>query len=708
MAFGAGLRTGEEGGQVDAALDVTGRGAAWPQRLAARTADALLAQRGHLLPWAAVAFGAGIGLYFALPAEPVAGQWIMAAALALGLVALAIRAGPAWGPVFLALALAVAGAGVAGLRTWTVGAPVLGFRYYGPIEGRIVGIDRSQADALRLTLDRVTLGDLPTERTPARIRVALHAPQPWLAVEPGRVVMLTGHLSPPGAPAEPGDFDFRRAAWFEGLGAVGYTRSPVLTRAPPEGGLWLHRLRRHLAEWVLARIPGDAGGLAAAVTTGDRSGLGSRANEAMRDSGLYHVVSISGMHMGLLVGFVFGLVRTAVAVVPPLALRVNGKKVAALAALPAATFYLLLAGRDVATERAYVMVAVMLGAVLFDRQAVTLRSVAIAALVVLALRPETLLNPGFQMSFAAVAALAWVFGQRWATRLPRQLGWGAPVAVLMLSSLVAGGATAAFAAAHFNRYAAYGLLANLLASPAVGILVMPGAVLLALGAPLGLVQPALLMMDLGCRWVILVAERVAGIGGATGVVMAPPEGVLPLLTLGGCVLLLWRGRGRLVGLPVMAAAFWLWTTAERPPLLVAETGGVMGVLGPEGRALSRATGEGYAVSSWLENDGDGAMQAEAAGRPGAVTEGRISRASLGVGEVLLVRGERALAGVEGCGGALLLVTDVEDAGARPCAVLDARTLRRIGAAAVWPEGDGLRIVGARDVAGDRPWTRDGL
>ncbi|EPX86293.1 ComEC/Rec2-related protein [Rubellimicrobium thermophilum DSM 16684] len=405
----------------------------------ASLSEGLLAQRGALLPWAAVAFGSGIALYLFLPAEPQTGHWILAAAVGTGAVLLAPRAGPAWGPVLLALAIAIGGAGMAALRSWAVAAPVLTHRYYGPIEGRIIGIDRSQSDALRLTLDRVRLESFPPEETPARIRVALHAPQPWLPIEPGRIIMLTGHLSPPGAPAEPGDFDFRRTAWFEGLGAVGYTRDPVLTRAPPEGGLWLHRLRSHLSGWIRARISGDAGALAAAVTTGDRSGLGNRTNEAMRDSGLYHVVSISGMHMGLLVGFVFGLIRTAIALVPPLALRVNGKKVAALAALPVAAFYLLLAGRDVATERAFVMVAVMLGAVLCDRQAVTLRSVAIAALVVLTLRPETLLNPGFQMSFAAVAALAWVFGQGWATRLPRHLGWGAPVAVLMLSSLVAGG-----------------------------------------------------------------------------------------------------------------------------------------------------------------------------------------------------------------------------------------------------------------------------
>jgi competence protein ComEC len=170
---------------------------------------------------------------------------------------------------------------------------------------------------------------------------------------------------------------------------------------------------------VKARIPGDAGGLAAAVMTGDRSGLSQRATQSLRDLGLYYLLSISGMHMGLLVAFALTLVRTGIALVPPLALRVPGKKVAALAAFPVAAFYLALAGRDVATERAFVMVAVMLGAVRLDRRAVTLRSVGIAALIVLALRPESLVNPGFQMSFAAVAALATMLGMPLSARMGR-------------------------------------------------------------------------------------------------------------------------------------------------------------------------------------------------------------------------------------------------------------------------------------------------
>lgn len=668
---------------------------------------ALLAQRGHLLPWAPVALGLGIGLYFALPVEP--GPWAWAAVgLAGALALISLRAVPlAAAPLALAVALMAGGAALAGWRAAQVAAPVLGFRYHGPIEGRIVGIDRSSSDALRLTLDRVVLEDLAPDRTPALVRVSLGGDQRWLVAEPGRVVMLTGHLAPPSGPAEPGDFDFRRTAWFEGLGAVGWTRTPVLTAQEPQGGLWLHRLRSHLSAGVRARIDGDAGGLAAAVTTGDRSGLSQGANLSLRDSGLYHLVSISGMHMGLLVAFVFTLVRTAIALVPPLALRVQGKKVAAVAALPVAAFYLALAGRDVATERAFVMVAVMLGAVLLDRRAVTLRSVGIAALIVLALRPESLVNPGFQMSFAAVSALTFVFAAPWASPAGRRWRWAAPALMLLLSSLVAGLATAPYAGAHFNRFAAYGLLANLFAVPAMGLLVMPGAVILALGAPLGLTQPALLVVELGCRWILLVSDLVAGMEGAAGGMPTPPSAVLPLLTLGGLVLILWQGRARWAGVLPMAAALALWLGAERPALLIAPSGGVMGLLAEGGRAVSRATGDGYVVESWLENDGDTAQREAAAERPGLRRGEREARAEVGGVAVLLVRGKTALAAVEGCGGAAILVTTEAEAGPRPCLLLDAGTLRATGAVAGRIGADGLTLVAAEAVAGDRPWTRAG-
>lgn len=696
---------------MQGSLQVAGRVWLRPVAAALRALqDALLAQRGALFPWLAVAFGTGVGIYLSLRDEPGV-TVLLAVALTGVFAAILVRpCGPAAGPLMIAVAAMAAGFGMAALRTQIVTAPVLEFRYHGPVEGRVIRIDRSASEALRLTLDRVVLADVSPGRTPALVRISLQGEQSWLEPEPGMVVVLTAGLMPPNGPAEPGGFDFRLPAFFDRLGAVGYTRTPVLMLEPPAGGraLAIERLRMRLSARIHMLVPGDAGGFASAVITGDRSGLSVAAEDAMRDANLYHLVAISGMHMGMLVGLVFALVRGAVALVPPLALRVDGRKIAALAALPVAVFYLALSGRGVATERAFVMAAVMLGAVLLDRRALTMRSVALAALLVLGFRPETLVNAGFQMSFAAVVALIAAYGA-----LGRRLyssgrwRWLAPALMLVFSSLVAGLATAPFAAAQFNRMAHYGLIANLLAVPVMGAVVMPAAVAMLLLAPLGLAEPARTLTEWSCRWILGVAERVAALDGAASAVSAPPGWVVPAMTLAGLVLALWQGRGRWLGAAALAAIFAGWGAADRPALLITSSGGLAGVMEEGVRSLSRSEGEGYAADNWLRSDGDSRPQAEATG--GFALAGRRAEAAIAGLRLLVLRGVRELAAVQGCDGADILVVSVAvpDRAARPCLVLDELTLRHSGAVAGWPHEDGLLLVAAEWVAGRRPWLPAG-
>ena len=673
--------------------------------------DHLAGARGILFPWVPVCLGVGIGLWFAAGVEPGLPHLGAAAVLALACLVAWVMADLRWRPLWIAVGMMATGFALAGARGTSVAAPVLDGRYYGPVEGRIVSIDRSSSDKLRLTLDRLVLEGKGPAVTPALIRVSLQGAQAFVVPEPGLRVALTAHLAPPQGPAEPGDFDFRRLAWFERLGGVGYTSTPILRVAPVEDGeigVRLHRLRLWLSAAVRARIDGDAGGYAAAVMTGDRSGLSAAANQVMRDSNLYHLVSISGMHMGMLAAFVFALVRYGFALVPPVALRLPTKKIAAAVALVAAAGYLALAGRDVPTERAFVMVAVMLIAVLFDRRALSLRSVAMAALVVLGLRPESLVSPGFQMSFAATVALVAAFGALGVigNRVRRLPAWAAPAVMLVFSSFVAGMATAPYAAAHFNRIAEYGLIANLLAVPAMGILVMPGAVILALTAPLGLEAPALWMIEAGSRWILFVAERVAATSGAVSAVVRPPDAVVPLLTLGALWVILWRGWIRAAGLAPVAIAFALWAMADRPALLIAEDGGQIGVMTEAGRALAKPSG-GFVTKVWLENDGDMASP-ETAGARALPNRGRgVTTAMVAGVPVVLLTGKGALAGLPAAcaqGGLVIVAQRLTTDPPAGCAVLDARYLQRSGALAFWPEADGVRVVSAEDAAGQRMWT----
>lgn len=657
-----------------------------------------LAQRGHLLGWVPVSLAAGIGCYFALLWEPGAlhyGLFALCALLCLG----AGRVMPEWSaPLGLGIALFLIGILIAGARAHSVSGPVLGWRYYGPIEGRIVGIDRSQSDALRLTLDEVRLSRVSPARTPNRVRISLHGEgAEGITPSPGLRVMTTGHLAPPSGPVEPGGFDFQRHAWFAGLGAVGYTRVPLLGAAPADegqAGLAVFRIRMSASAHLREILPGDIGGFAAAITTGDRSGVSQAVLEDLRISNLAHLLAISGLHMGLLTAVVFGALRLILAAHPVTALTWPTKAIAAAGALIAATGYLALSGGNVATERAYIMVAVALGALMIGRRALSLRAVAVAATIVLLLRPEALLGPGFQMSFAATTALVAVFGMLRGvemTRIPQVLR---PAFSVFVSSAVAGLATAPIAAAHFNVIAHYGLVANLMSVPLMGVLVIPMAVLALVLSPLGLEWIALWVMGQGLAWILGVAAWVAGFDGARGHVPGPDALVLPLIALGALWVILWQGRLRFGGLAGVGLAFWLWSDVERPAVLIADTGTLVGVMTEAGRALSKERGAGFVARNWLENDGEGVGQKAAAARWDST-------------RVVHLSGKRAVAQFDGCDPEQIVVVSVPvpDKTSMSCTLYDPEKLRVTGALALYETGKSWRIVSARQSTGNRLWTR---
>ncbi|MEL6523231.1 MAG: ComEC/Rec2 family competence protein, partial [Pseudomonadota bacterium] len=392
-----------------------------------------------------------------------------------------------------------------------------------------------------------------------------------------------------------------------------------------------------------------------------------------------------------------------------IALRLPVKKIAAATAILCGLAYLALSGGTVSTQRAFIMVCVMLTAVLLDRRAISLRSVAIAAILVLFLRPESLFSPGFQMSFAATIALIAVFGSlrdfpNQVIRLPK-LAQGA--AALLMSSAVAGAATAPFGAAHFNQIADYGLIANFLSVPIMGSVVMPSAVAAAVLAPLGLEQLALEPMRWGLIWILEVAQWVAGLDGSVTKVAAPMPWVLPLLSFGALFVILWQGRLRFAGVLPMMVALALWWGSERPPVLISETGGLIGIMTPEGRALNKARGDGFAAEIWLENDGDPADQAMAAARDAfGGSKGDIHFA-LGDSQIrhLSGRGVAARAS-EACTANIVIVTRApETPPPGTCLLITPETLRETGSLALWPGPDGrARIISARDLAGHRLWT----
>lgn len=669
------------------------------------------AQRHTGLLWAPVGLAVGIAIYFNLRAEP--GAVIGWLALAAGIIGMGAAIMAPRLRILIMLALCFMGFGVAKMHTDRVAAPILQQERYGVVVGRIVGFDRSQSNRLRLTLDQLHIPGLERDETPERVRIVIGGAQPQSAFPPGMRVMTMARLGPPPPPVEPTGFDFRRHAWFLKLGAIGYAATPVVL-AEPEGseqGAHLLRLRMWLADQIRARMPPQTGGFAAAILTGDRSGIDPRDLVDLRASNLAHLLAISGLHMGLLTGVVFVSVRLALVAVPGLALRIPAKRYAAVAALLTGAAYLAISGASIATQRAFIMAAVIFCAVLIDRPAITLRGIAVSAIIILLWRPDGLMSAGFQMSFAATIALVAVYGWlsalKQAGRLPRAHPAVRWVAALALTSLVAGLATAPYSAFHFNQLTKFGLLANILAVPAMGLLVMPSALLALVLTPLGLDWIGYWLMDLGIAHILRVAHGVAGLDGSVMPVASGPSWVLGVLSLGALAVAIMRGPARLGGVAGVVVALVAWGMADRPAVLVDADGKLIGIDSAQGRVLNKVRGSGFAARVWLENDGDAVEQRVAGERPALLRTRdafHVERGASG-GDVLWSASEdrRAVPCAEGT---LVVAPNLREPPVGSCRFLGAADLSDHGAHAFYNTRGGT--LGppktTLSVTGRRPWS----
>src|SRR5262245_21394781 len=372
--------------------------------------------------WLPLALGLVIALYYELPSEPALWLGPSLAAVALGLMFLA-PAGSLARALALGLCAVAVGFGLVAWRTASLAAPTLSRPLFNiNVEGRVADIQRLP-ESVRVVLEAVRLkgnGAPPIEMMTLRVRVSLGKGAPPLHV--GDRLLVLANLSPPAGPAAPGAYDFQRVAWYQQLGGVGYALAPAAIVEPgrPDGLVRaIDSLRAVVTERIMKALPGPEGGVAAALLAGEQTAVDKDITQAMRDSGLAHILSISGLHIVFVVALVMGLVRHGIALVPALALRIDAKKIAAVLALLVALFYTALAGAPVRAQRACAMAGFALLAILLDRTALSLRLIAWSAVIVLAIAPESLTGASFQMSFAAVVALiaAWEAAGGWRRRL---------------------------------------------------------------------------------------------------------------------------------------------------------------------------------------------------------------------------------------------------------------------------------------------------
>ncbi|MCC6949091.1 MAG: ComEC family competence protein [Bradyrhizobiaceae bacterium] len=676
------------------------------------------ADAGRLAPWLAVSFGTGVLLYFAAPSEPsLFAPFILLALLAA--VTWASRARPFAFSLSLALTAVAAGFTAGSLRSALVEHSVLTrptgtVALTGFVEERDA-TERSERIVLRVTgaKGRNAAG------IPERVRIAYRR---GTAPKVGEHIETLARLSPLLGPVRPGGYDYARGAYFQGLGASGFAlgRAKAAPAAAPvplsiRASAAIDDLRRALTDRIRSLVPGEPGAIAAALVTGMRDAISVETNEAMRVSGLYHVLSISGLHMALVAGALFALIRGGLALVPPLALRRPIKKWAAVAALAGCGFYLVLSGAEVATQRSYIMIAIVLGGVLIDRPAITVRTLSAAAIGVLLLQPEALLNPSFQMSFAATLALVALY-ERYVSHLAvppvpgsgvfahvseRVLRWllfGAAV------SLFAGLATAAYVAFHFQRVAPYSVLANLLAMPLTSFVIMPMGLFSMLLLPFGYDAFGWKIMGAGIEGMLRIAHWVAALPGADGRFAAFGAGALLLGTFGFLLFMLPATRIRLAGVPLMAMAFLLAVTAPRPDVIVETDAKAVAarIADGEGRiSILDARRARLAAENWLAADADGRKAGAELAR-GFACDASACTARLRDGAlVAVVRKPEAFDG--NCRDAALVVTGLSAPESCVAPVVDRGMLASTGAVSL-RRVDGKWIAeAAREPYADRPW-----
>lgn len=670
---------------------------------------------GRLLPWVPVAFGTGIAFYFAADHEPVLA---VAAVLAICLCAAAflLRRHKVL-PVAVMLAAAAAGFAVATWKTARIAHPVLAKPIYsavltGFVETRDIR-ERTDRFVLRVVSMESPRGQVKLERVRLSVKKGT-------APAVGSFVELKARLLPPMSPSRPGSYDFGRDMFFQRIGASGFVMGSIKAAEPPDSGgiaLRYSAFMQGLRDAIDARIrnvlEGDKRAIATALLTGRRDAISEPVNDAMFISGLGHVLSISGYHMAVVAGVVFFAIRALLALMPSLTVSFPIKKWSAAGALLAAAFYLLLSGAEVATQRSFFMTAVVLIAVMVDRRAITFRTLAVAALIVLAIAPEALVHPSFQMSFAATLGLVALvqigmpalFAAPDNSATARVALWGGrEFTMLLLASLIAGLATMPYAAFHFHRITPYGLIANLAAMPVVSALVMPAGLLGLLAMPFGFDGFFWWLMGVGIDWMVAVSRWVAGLPGAVGRMAAFGIGPLIVASAGIILMGLLRTPLRWSGAGVLALAIVWAVSVPRPDVLIAGDGRAVAVRGNDGRLhLMRSGKDAFAVKEWLAADADARTAADASLADGVSCDrtGCVTPTADGAFVALSLRPE---AMADDCERAALIVTAKQVPSACRASVIDAERLRRQGALALRRTNEGFAVDAVKPPGIDRPWS----
>ncbi|WP_165602589.1 ComEC/Rec2 family competence protein [Candidatus Terasakiella magnetica] len=607
----------------------------------------------------------------------------------------------------IALTIVFVGFSSAQLRSYYVDTNILPYSF-GPavIQGRIAQATPTEK-GVKIVLDNLQIARLRADHVPSTLR--LHVNSTKNQVRTGQWVKARAMLKPPPQPSSPDGFDYQRHAYFQKIGAIGFSYGAVtILKETPGGFLSLFDdLRLSIQERISQTFheddDKDIKALAIAFLTGNKNVIDEATHETVRISGLAHLLAISGLHIGLVSSIAFFSIRLILAYIPNMALRYPIKKWAAVGAILAALFFTLLTGASVPTVRAFIMCAVVFSGILLDRKAISLRTVALAAIVILLTYPESLLGASFQLSFAAVTALVAFYENR-----KTDFNSFAPVRYvkeIFNSSLIASGATMPFAAYHFHRIALWGIGANLLAIPITVFWVMPFGLLSLALMPIGFEYFPLMVMGWGIESLLWVAQQTAELPFAQLSIEAISTGSLILITLGGIIVCFMTGPLRHTGIAVLMIGLSFNLFNQTPDILINGDGKLSAIHQENGHVLmSQMRNSSYTRNNWLKRWGEMDTAAQTYDQLLDCDQQGCRYLHKSTQQVIFNRQSLALR--EDCQNADLLITPLNSPlnCPKPHHIIDAHDLKTKGAHAIYfNEGD-IHIVSVKDKRGQRPWT----
>ncbi|WP_419901589.1 ComEC/Rec2 family competence protein [Kiloniella sp.] len=673
-------------------------------------------ERTRLLNWLPVFVALGIAFYFSLPYEP---NIYLVSAISLTLwicVVLGRNLRNTNAKIWLGivtLTLLSSGVSLATVRSLIVQAPVLNYEI-GPrfLEGSILSIE-PLSPGQRYIIGNLDARGFNNQPTPKYIRLRSNIRQN--GIEVGDKIRARVVVKPPTQPVIPSGFNFARYAYYKQIGGVGYIwgkveRVEADINAASQFNLFWNDLRNKLVSKISNHLEGDERALAITFLTGQKGSISRKAKDNIRKSGLAHLLAISGLHMGLVAGIIFFSLRLVMASISSFALNYPIKKISAVLTLFICYGYLELIGMPLSAQRAYMMAGVSLLAIVLDRQAISMRTVSVAALVLLILTPEVLISASFQLSFAAVIALVAVFEyydqrERSKSFMGRVL---AGLKVTIICSFVASLATAPFVLYHFHSLPLYGILANLFAVPFTGLVLMPLVLLSYLLIPFGLEAFSLIPLGWAFDLLLWLSKSVASIPMGQMTVSAFPVIFLALVSIGGIWLCLIKSRIRLLGgIPVVVFILLVGLGDRGRDILIDGKTGLIAIkrdnelylnLTKRSRFTAKVWKQDLAVTSirdWHELP-EVIFRCDARACLYKTEDKTISFVLNGT------------AFYEDCLRADYIITTVKSPSwcrGKENLVLDYWDLRKKGAHSLAISGSNIEIVNVRATVGDRPWAR---